>query len=80
MTNRTGKLLQKARIKAKMTQLKLAQELGYENPQFVSLVENGHSKPPLRYCRKAIVSLGMNKAVVREALLRDYNESLDSEL
>ena len=42
-----GALAREYRIKANMTQLELANKLGYESMQFVSLFERGISKIPL---------------------------------
>lgn len=45
--NWLGDLLREKRQKQNMTQLDLAQKLGYDSVQFVSLFERGLSKVPL---------------------------------
>lgn len=52
-----GKLIKQYRTNLNMTQLELAKKLGYEIPQFVSLVENEHSHLPLGICKKVASAL-----------------------
>ncbi len=54
-----GVLVREYRLKANMTQLELANKLGYESMQFVSLFERGLSKIPLKVIGKLVIILGI---------------------
>jgi transcriptional regulator with XRE-family HTH domain len=71
-----GSLVRKHRIKADMTQLELANKLGYESMQFVSLFERGVSKIPLNVLGKLIVILGMPKKQITKIILDDYKNNV----
>lgn len=77
---KTGELIKQRREKQGITQKQLSEALGYDNPQFVSLVENGHSKLPAQMARKFCVALAINKNTMKKALVREYSEKLDQEM
>ena len=61
-----GVLVREYRLKANMTQLELANKLGYESMQFVSLFERGLSKIPLKVIGKLVIILGIpEKKIVK---------------
>lgn len=76
---KTRILIKKARIKAGYTQKSLSDLMGYPNPQFLSLVENGHSKPPVDFCSKIAKLLKIKKSVIQECLVADYATEIKKE-
>ncbi len=75
-----GKLIREYRVKANLTQLDLANNLGYESTQFVSLFERGLSKIPLNVLGQLIVILGIPEKKVMETLLKAFETNLRSEI
>lgn len=71
-----GKLIKTYREKANKTQLQLCRELGYEIPQFISLIENGHSQVPLEIALIACEVLNIPKAQMISAFKQDYAQKL----
>lgn len=67
-----GQLVKEYRLKAGLTQIELANKLGYSIPQFVSLMENGHSKIPLNVLGELISFLGIPEKKVFEILVNSY--------
>ena len=52
-----GNLIREFRVSSEWTQLQLAEKLGYDSAQFVSLFERGISKIPLETLGKLIILL-----------------------
>lgn len=75
-----GSLIRSYREKANMTQKTLSEMMGYENPQFVSLIENGHSKVPLNVLGKVIEALRIPEKKVVEVLLAAYQREIMAEI
>jgi transcriptional regulator with XRE-family HTH domain len=75
-----GHVIKAYREKANMTQKTLAEFLGYENPQFVSLIENGHSKVPLNVIGKVIDALKIPEKKVIDVLLSAYQKEIVAEI
>lgn len=75
-----GSLVREYRLKRGMTQSELAAELGYTNPQFVSLVERDQSKAPLSMLGQLIVVLEIPEEEVQSLLMNHYRSYIDSEL
>lgn len=71
-----GQLIKDYRQKANLTQKELAEKLGYDIPQFLSLMENGHSKIPLNILGKIIDLLGIPEKKVLNALTAAYREEV----
>ena len=75
-----GNLIKSYREKANMTQKTLSELLGYENPQFVSLIENGHSKVPLNVLGKVIEALKIPEKKIVDVLLAAYQREIMAEI
>lgn len=75
-----GQVIKSYREKAGMTQKTLSEILGYENPQFVSLIENGHSKVPLNVLGRVIEALKIPEKKVVDVLLATYQKEIMAEL
>lgn len=75
-----GQLIRDARIKKSWTQADLARELGYENPQFISLLERNQSKVPLRVLGQLIVLLELSEPEVISSLMTEYQREIMNEL
>jgi transcriptional regulator with XRE-family HTH domain len=73
-----GILIKQTRAKRKMTQRQLADALSYPNHQFISLVENGHSRLPDYSASAYCTVLGISKAVMKKALVNEYVKSLEA--
>lgn len=69
-----GQVVKEFRLKADLTQKELAEKLGYEIPQFVSLMENGHSKIPLIVAGELISLLKIPEKMVTDLLLEAYKK------
>lgn len=81
MTNpQFGQIIREARLKKGWTQADLARELGYENPQFISLLERNQSKVPLRVLGQLIVLLNISEAEVVSSLMTIYQHEIMDEL
>jgi transcriptional regulator with XRE-family HTH domain len=75
-----GLLIRTYRAKAGLTQLELAQALGYANPQFVYLIECGKSKVPMYLLKKLIATLKIPKRKVIDVLVGEYRKKLEIEV
>jgi transcriptional regulator with XRE-family HTH domain len=69
-----GEIVKNYRIKAGMTQLELAQKLGYKIPQFISLIENGHSKVPLNIISDLSNILKIPESIILDSLVTTYEK------
>ena len=72
--NHLGKVVKEYRIKADLTQKDLAEKLGYSIPQFISLMENGHSKIPLNVLGELISFLKIPEKMALDLLLESYKK------
>ena len=77
MKTETSQFLKASRKKAKVTQLQIAAHLGLENPQFVSLMENGHSKMPIKLINKYCEVLRIDPKQLKKVLINDYERGLN---
>lgn len=75
-----GSLIRQFRLDKGWTQAELAQKLGYESPQFVSLLERDQSKVPLYVLGQLIVLLGIPEDKIIGTLTHQYSESLRTQL
>lgn len=75
-----GELIRECRHKIGMSQKELANKLGYTQPVFVSLIENGGSKVPLQTLGELIVMLQIPEKRVTKILLDSYALRVKSEL
>lgn len=75
-----GMLVREYRQKAGMTQLDLANKLGYESIQFVSLFERGLSKIPNKVIGKLVVILGIPEKKIVKTLIDVYATELNAEI
>ena len=75
-----GQIIKEARQKKGWTQSDLARELGYGNPQFVSLLERDQSKVPLRVLGQLIILLDLSEEEVIRDLLATYQAEVMMEL
>ncbi|MBC7743372.1 MAG: helix-turn-helix transcriptional regulator [Bdellovibrionaceae bacterium] len=69
-----GQVVKDFRAKAHLTQKDLAEKLGYNIPQFISLMENGHSKIPLNVLGELISFLKIPEKMVLDILLETYKK------
>lgn len=75
-----GSLIREYRVKKGLTQLHLAQRLGYNSTQFISLFERGLSKVPHSVLGQLIVILGIPEKKVLDTLMKAYETNLKSEI
>lgn len=59
------------------SQGKLSKALGYKNGQFISNLERGLCSIPLKGMGKFLEVLDIEKAELKEAVLKDYEETID---
>tara|TARA_R110002049_G_scaffold261543_1_gene437652 strand:+ start:1395 stop:1733 length:339 start_codon:yes stop_codon:yes gene_type:complete len=62
------------------SQNQLSKLLGYKNGQFISNVERGLCGIPLKGIKKLIEVLDLNENDLKQAMIKDYEETLDSHL
>ena len=67
------------RIRGKMTQKDFSELLGYDNPQFISFMENGHSKIPVE-CIYKLKRLGINVRPLIKAVVKDFETNLKEQV
>lgn len=75
-----GALVREYRLKANMTQLELANKLGYESAQFVSLFERGLSKIPTKVIGKLIIILGIPEKKITKNLIDVFATELSGQI
>lgn len=75
-----GALVREYRIRAEMTQLELANKLGYESMQFVSLFERGLSKIPLKVIGKLVIILGIPEKKITKNLIDAFATEVISQI
>jgi transcriptional regulator with XRE-family HTH domain len=75
-----GLLVREYRTKSGMTQLDLANKLGYESTQFVSLFERGVSKIPFETLGQLIVILGIPEKKILKALVDAYENEISARI
>ena len=79
-SNDFGELIRIYRLKKGWTQLELAQALGFEKAQFISLIECNNSKCPLKVLGQMIVLLNIPEKAIIECLKKSYVDSLIVEI
>lgn len=75
-----AELIKSQRAKLGLTQQQLAAALGYDNPQFISLIERGESKLPSDIFPKVLSVLAIPEARLKKALVKDYEAEIESSL
>jgi len=75
-----GPLIREYRTLKGWTQQDLAQALGYETVQFISLIENNNSKCPLKVLGQMIILLGIPEAKIVAALTQHYAQSVETQI
>ena len=75
-----GKFVKDGRTKHPQlySQNQLSKLLGYKNGQFISNVERGLCGIPLKGIQKLIEVLGLDSLELKNAMLRDYEDTIDS--
>ncbi len=75
-----AKLIRTKRINhpKNLSQSDLSQMLGYKNGQFISNVERGLCNVPLKMLKKISDVLDIEHRELKEAILRDNEETLDN--
>ncbi len=71
-----GELIKEFRRTKGMTQKELSDLLGYENPQFISLIENGHSKVPLSSLGQIIRALEIPERLALSSMVSAYEKDV----
>lgn len=75
-----GSLIREYRVRKEMTQLQLAEKLGYDSAQFVSLFERGISKIPLETLGQLIVILGIPEKKATSILVSSFESELANKI
>ncbi|MBX2994958.1 MAG: helix-turn-helix transcriptional regulator [Bdellovibrionaceae bacterium] len=75
-----GVLIREAREEKGLTQAEVARFLGFQNSQFVYMIEANVSKAPLDVLGKLIVLLGLDEATVMDLLVADYQNRATREV
>lgn len=76
----SGQFLQQKRQSLQMTQLELSKIVGYEQPQFISLIENGHSPLPvykIKTFAEALKFEPSDKKKFLQLLAKEYIDKLN---
>jgi transcriptional regulator with XRE-family HTH domain len=80
MDDTIARMIKEYRKKAKLTQEQLANKLGYECSQFVSMVEAAKAKPPHEMLGQLIFLIGLPEKEVIEYLAKKFNADLKTQL
>ncbi len=75
-----GLLVKEYRNKKGITQLELSEKLGYDTPQFVSIIERGLARVPLNVIGQLIVLLGIPEKKITKLLTLNYQETIQKEI
>lgn len=75
-----GRLIKEYRVKKNLTQLDLSLKLGYDTPQFVSILERGMAKVPLNVVGQLIVLLGIPEKKITKILATAYLAEMNRQL
>lgn len=75
-----AKVVKEFRIKKGMTQLELSEKLGYETPQFISIMERGLAKIPLNVIGQLVVILEVPEKKITRLLIEAYKEEVLAQL
>jgi len=75
-----GAYLKKKRLEAGLTQLEVADDLGYSSPQFISNIERGLCSPPLRNLKTMIKLYNISVNEVMELILKEQENILKAAL
>ncbi|MEK6774202.1 MAG: helix-turn-helix transcriptional regulator [Bdellovibrionota bacterium] len=75
-----GLLVKEYRNKKNITQLELSEKLGYDTPQFVSIIERGLARVPLNVIGQLIVLLGIPEKKITKLLTLNYQEKIQKEI
>ncbi len=75
-----GAMIRELRQKKNWTQLELANKLGYQTMQFVSLFERGLSKPPKKILGKLVILVDLPEKKVRDYLVKEFENSVIAEM
>jgi transcriptional regulator with XRE-family HTH domain len=73
-----GQLLKRRRIENGITQIGLAQKLGYSSPQFVSNWERGQCNPAFDTLPAISVILGISKKEIIEIIVNETRLELEA--
>ncbi|MBX2993385.1 MAG: helix-turn-helix transcriptional regulator [Bdellovibrionaceae bacterium] len=74
MSEKIGAMVREARLKKDMTQGQVAQLLGFQNAQFVYMIERNIAKVPLDVVGKLIVLLDLNESVIMDLLFSEFRD------
>lgn len=79
-TGKLGAIIREAREEKGLTQAEVAKFLGFQNSQFVYMIEANVSKAPLDVLGKLIVLLGLDEAMVMDTLVADFQNKAAREV
>ncbi|NUM57238.1 MAG: helix-turn-helix transcriptional regulator [Bdellovibrionaceae bacterium] len=75
-----GQMVRNYREKNGMTQLELAEKLGYQTSQFVSLFERGLSKVPMEVLGQLVIILGIPEKQFKNVLVKDFESEINARI
>lgn len=75
-----NKMLKEQRIKKGFSQAEAARKLGYETPQFISIMERGLSKVPMSALRKISKTYGLSIVRLKSAYMSEVVAKTAKEL
>lgn len=80
MTRHIGQFLKEKREAKGMTQAQVAEKLGYGSPQFISNIERGISRVPIKSLKSFMEVYELNAEQVIDLLLEEKREQLRRQL
>jgi len=75
-----GQLIKEHRANKGITQLQLSEKLGYDTPQFISIIERGLAKVPLNVIGQLIILLGIPEKKITKLLTNEYQKEVQREI
>lgn len=80
MTIHIGQFLKEKRESKGLTQAQVAEKLGYGSPQFISNIERGISRVPLKSLKSFMQVYDLDPEQIIELLLQEKKEQLRRQL
>lgn len=73
-------LVKGSREKTPWSQTEVSHQLGYKNGQFISNIERGLCSVPVKKVFALCCLIGCDVSAMKEAMIRDFCQSFDSEI
>ncbi len=80
LDKKLGELVKEYRLRLNMTQLDLANRLDYDSVQFISLIERGMSKIPIKVIGKLVIILGIPEKKIIKYIINTFENDVQNQI